>query len=100
MLTLQRTFHGMRQSSWRYCRSHLFYSFTHKVTNPPESIRPTWYMVATEDRMGRTIRTPEAVNQTSTKAKTVEVESEPCGLHVAPKGNRRADREAASSVNE
>ena len=67
-------------------------SFTHKVTNRPRGRTSlTWYMVATEDRF-RSIWTRERMMAKRAKAKTVEVEGEPCCVHVSPKGNSQAYR--------
>ena len=65
-------------------------SFTHQVTSPAWKTKPTWYMVATEDRSINPDQ--ERMMAKRAKAKTVEVKCEPCGLHVSPEGNSQAHR--------
>ena len=65
-------------------------SFTHKVTNPAWKTKPTWYMVATADRSINPDQ--ERMMAKRAHAKTVEVNAQPCGLHVASEGDSQADR--------
>ena len=71
-------------------------SFTHQVTSPAWKTKPTWYMVATQDRSINPDQ--ERMMAKRAKAKTVEVKGEPCGLHVSSEGDSQADEEAATSV--
>ena len=73
-------------------------AFTHKVTNPAWKAKPTWYMVATEDRSIN----PEQERMMAKRAhaKTVEING---ASHVAymshPKETVRLIEEAASSAH-
>ncbi len=77
--------HGYR----RRCRSPTD-AFTHKVTNPAWKTKPTWYMVASQDRSINPIQ--ERMMAKRANARTVEVNSQPRGLHVAAEGDGQAHR--------
>jgi len=60
-------------------------SFTHQVKNPAWKNKPTWYMVASEDRSINPDQ--ERMMAKRAKAKTVEVKARPRGVHVSSEGN-------------
>ena len=72
-------------------------SFTHKVTNPAWKTKPTWYMVASEDRSINPIQ--ERMMAKRAHAKTVEING---ASHVAymshPKEAAKLIEEAATSA--
>ena len=61
------------------------------ISKPAWKTKPSWYLVATDDRM----IPPDAQRQMSKRAgaTVVEVEGEPLGLRVAAAGRRVAHRE-------
>jgi len=73
-------------------------AFTHKVTNPAWKSKPTWYMVASQDRSINPIQ--ERMMAKRAHAKTVEING---ASHVAymshPKETVRLIEEAASSAH-
>ena len=71
-------------------------SFTHKVTNPAWKNKPTWYMVATEDRSINPDQ--ERMMAKRAKAKTVEVNSSHVAYMSHPKETAKLIEEAATSV--
>ena len=73
-------------------------SFTHKVTNPAWKHKPTWYMVATEDRSINPDQ--ERMMAKRAKAKTVEVKSSHVAYMSFPKETAKLIEEAAASVSE
>jgi pimeloyl-ACP methyl ester carboxylesterase len=72
-------------------------AFTHKVTNPAWKTKPTWYMVATEDRSIN----PEQERMMAKRARATMVEVK--ASHVAymshPKEAAKLIEEAATSVS-
>ena len=72
-------------------------SFTHKVTNPAWRHKPTWYMVATEDRSINPAQ--ERMMAKRAQAKTVEVEASHVAYISYPKETVKLIEEAATSVN-
>ena len=72
-------------------------AFTHKVTNPAWKTKPTWYMVATEDRSIN----PEQERMMAKRAHATTVELK--ASHVAymshPKESAKLIEEAATSVS-
>ena len=72
-------------------------SFTHKVTNPAWKTKPTWYMVATEDRSIN----PEQERMMAKRAHptTVEVKSSHVAYMSHPKESAKLIEEAAASVS-
>src|SRR6202453_4624149 len=70
-------------------------SFTHKVTNPAWKNKPTWYMVATEDRSINSDQ--ERMMAKRAKAKTVEVKSSHVAYMSHPKEAAKLIEEAAAS---
>jgi len=71
-------------------------SFTHKVTNPAWKNKPTWYMVATEDRSINPDQ--ERMMAKRAKAKTVEVKSSHVAYVSHPKETAKLIEEAANST--
>jgi pimeloyl-ACP methyl ester carboxylesterase len=71
-------------------------SFTHKVTNPAWKNKPTWYMVATEDRSINPDQ--ERMMAKRAKAKTVEVKASHVAYMSCPKETAKLIEEAATSV--
>ena len=71
-------------------------SFTHKVTNPAWKSKPSWYMVATEDRSINPDQ--ERMMAKRMNAKTVEVKSSHVAYMSHPKETARLIVEAATSV--
>jgi pimeloyl-ACP methyl ester carboxylesterase len=71
-------------------------SFTHKVTNPAWKNKPTWYMVATEDRSINPDQ--ERMMAKRAKAKTVEVKSSHVAYMSHPKETAKLIEEAATSA--
>ena len=71
-------------------------AFTHKVTNPAWKTRPTWYMVATEDRSIN----PEQERMMAKRAHatTVEVKASHVAYMSHPKEAAKLIEEAAVSV--
>jgi pimeloyl-ACP methyl ester carboxylesterase len=70
-------------------------SFTHKVTNPAWKNKPTWYMVATEDRSINPDQ--ERMMAKRAKATTVEVKSSHVAYMSHPKETAKLIEEAAAS---
>src|SRR3984957_6613527 len=71
-------------------------SFTHQVTNPAWKHKPTWYMVATEDRLINPDQ--ERMMAKRAKAKTVEVNSSHVAYISYPKEAAKLIEDAATSV--
>src|SRR3984957_16579957 len=71
-------------------------SFTHKVTNPAWKNKPTWYMVATEDRSINPDQ--ERMMAKRANAKTVEVKSSHVAYMSHPKETAKLIEEAATSA--
>jgi pimeloyl-ACP methyl ester carboxylesterase len=71
-------------------------SFTHKVTNPAWKHKPTWYMVATEDRSINPDQ--ERMMAKRANAKTVEVKASHVAYMACPKEAAKLIEEAATSV--
>ena len=71
-------------------------SFTHKVTNPAWKRKPTWYMVATEDRSINPDQ--ERMMAKRAKAKTVEVNASHVAYMSHPKETAKLIEEAATSA--
>jgi pimeloyl-ACP methyl ester carboxylesterase len=71
-------------------------SFTHQVTNPAWKNKPTWYMVATEDRSINPDQ--ERMMAKRAKAKTVEVKSSHVAYMSHPKETAKLIEDAAASV--
>ena len=72
-------------------------AFTHQVKNPAWKHKPTWYMVATEDRSINPEQ--ERMMAKRAKAKTVEVKSSHVAYMTHPKEAAKLIEEAATSVN-
>jgi pimeloyl-ACP methyl ester carboxylesterase len=73
-------------------------SFTHQVTNPAWKHKPTWYMVASEDRSINPDQ--ERMMAKRAKAKTVEVKSSHVAYLSHPKEAAKLIEEAATSFEE
>ena len=73
-------------------------SFTHKVTNPAWKNKPTWYMVATEDRSINPDQ--ERMMAKRAKAKTVEVKASHVAYMSHPKETAKLIEEAATSATD
>jgi pimeloyl-ACP methyl ester carboxylesterase len=73
-------------------------SFTHKVTDPAWKHKPTWYMVATEDRSINPDQ--ERMMAKRAKAKTVEVKASHVAYMSYPKETANLIKEAATSLIE
>jgi pimeloyl-ACP methyl ester carboxylesterase len=71
-------------------------SFTHKVTKPAWKTKPTWYMVATEDRSINPDQ--ERMMAKRAHAKTVEVNASHVAYMSHPQETARLIEEAAASV--
>ena len=71
-------------------------SFTHKVTSPAWKTKPTWYMVATEDRSINPDQ--ERMMAKRANAKTIEVNSSHVAYMSHPKESAKLIEEAANSV--
>jgi pimeloyl-ACP methyl ester carboxylesterase len=71
-------------------------AFTHKVTSPAWKTKPTWYMVATEDRSINPDQ--ERMMAKRAKAKTVEVKSSHVAYMSHPKETAKLIEEAATSA--
>src|SRR5260370_20415510 len=71
-------------------------SFTHKVTSPAWNTKPTWYMVATEDRSINPDQ--ERMMAKRAKAKTVEVKASHVAYMSRPKETAKLIQEAATSA--
>jgi pimeloyl-ACP methyl ester carboxylesterase len=71
-------------------------SFTHKVTNPAWKSKPSWYMVATEDRSINPDQ--ERMMAKRMNAKTVEVKSSHVAYMSHPKETARLIEEAATAL--
>src|SRR5271168_4415791 len=71
--------------------------FTHQVTNPAWKHKPSWYMVATEDRSINPDQ--ERMMAKRAKAKTVEVKASHVAYMSHPKETAKLIEEAAASVN-
>jgi pimeloyl-ACP methyl ester carboxylesterase len=72
-------------------------SFTHQVKNPAWKHKPTWYMVASEDRSINPDQ--ERMMAKRAKAKTIEVKSSHVAYMSHPKEAVQLIVEAATSVN-
>jgi pimeloyl-ACP methyl ester carboxylesterase len=72
-------------------------AFTHKVTNPAWKAKPTWYMVASEDRSINPIQ--ERMMAKRAHAKTVEVPSSHVAYMSHPKETVKLIEEAATSTH-
>src|SRR6202051_3483835 len=72
-------------------------AFTHKVSNPAWKSKPTWYMVATEDRSIN----PEQERMMAKRAHatTVEVKASHVAYMSHPKESAKLIKEAAASVS-
>jgi pimeloyl-ACP methyl ester carboxylesterase len=73
-------------------------SFTHRVTNPAWKTKPSWYMVATEDRSINPDQ--ERMMAKRMKAKTVEVKSSHVAYMSHAKETAKLIEEAATSLSE
>src|ERR1700678_781581 len=71
-------------------------AFTHKVTNPAWKHKPTWYMVAAQDRSINPDR--ERMMAKGAKAKTVEVNSSHVAYMAFPKETAKLIEEAATTA--
>jgi pimeloyl-ACP methyl ester carboxylesterase len=71
-------------------------SFTHKATNPAWKSRPSWYMVATQDRSINPDQ--ERMMAKRAKAKTVEVNSSHVAYMSHPKETAKLIEDAATST--
>src|SRR5216684_3331868 len=71
-------------------------SFTHKVTTPAWKTKPSWYMVATEDRSINPIQ--ERMMAKRAHAKTVEVKASHVAYMSFPKETVKLIEEAATSA--
>src|ERR1700685_1739750 len=69
-------------------------AFTHQVTNPAWKTKPTWYMVATEDRSINPDQ--ERMMAKRAKAKTVEVKASHVAYMSYPKETAKLIEEAAT----
>jgi pimeloyl-ACP methyl ester carboxylesterase len=72
-------------------------SFTHKVTNPAWKSKPTWYMVASEDRSINPKQ--ERMMAKRARATTVEVNASHVAYMSHPKETAKLIEEAASSAH-
>ena len=72
-------------------------AFTHKVMNPAWKHKPTWYMVATEDRSINPDQ--ERMMAKRARAKTVEVKSSHVAYMSHPKETAKLIEEAATSAH-
>ena len=71
-------------------------SFTHKVTKPAWKIKPTWYMVAAQDRS--IYPEQERMMAKRARANTVEVNASHVAYMSHPKETARLIEEAAASA--
>jgi len=71
-------------------------SFTHKVANPAWKTKPSWYMVATQDRSINPDQ--ERMMAKRAKAKTVEVKASHVAYMSHPKETAKLIEEAAASA--
>ena len=71
-------------------------SFTHAVTNPAWKSKPTWYMVATEDRSINPDQ--ERMMAKRSNAKTIEVKSSHVAYMSHPNETAKLIVEAATSI--
>jgi pimeloyl-ACP methyl ester carboxylesterase len=71
-------------------------SFTHKVSNPAWKTKPSWYMVATEDRSINPDQ--ERMMAKRAHAKTVEVKSSHVAYMSHPKEAAKLIKEAAAKA--
>jgi len=71
-------------------------SFTHKVATPAWKTKPTWYMVATEDRSINPDQ--ERMMAKRAKAKTIEVNSSHVAYMSHPKETAKLIEEAATAA--
>lgn len=71
-------------------------SFTHKVTNPAWKSKPSWYMVATEDRSINPDQ--ECMMAKRMNATTIEVKSSHVAYMSHPKETAKLIQDAATSV--
>ena len=71
-------------------------AFTHNVTNPAWKTKPTWYMVASEDRSINPIQ--ERMMAKRANAKTVEVSASHVAYMSHPKETAKLIEEAATAV--
>ena len=71
-------------------------AFTHKVMSPAWKTKPTWYMVATEDRSINPDQ--ERMMARRANAKTIEVKSSHVAYMSHPKEAAKLIEEAASSA--
>ena len=71
-------------------------SFTHKVTSPAWKTKPTWYMVATEDRSINPDQ--ERMMAKRANAKTIEVNSSHVAYMSHPQETAKLIEEAATSA--
>ena len=71
-------------------------AFTHKVTNPAWKTKPTWYMVASDDRSINPIQ--ERMMAKRAHAKTVEVPASHVAYMSHPKETAKLIEEAATSA--
>jgi pimeloyl-ACP methyl ester carboxylesterase len=72
-------------------------AFTHKVTNPAWKTKPTWYLVATEDRSINPDQ--ERMMAKRANAKTVEVNASHVAYMSHPKETAKLIKEAATSAH-
>jgi pimeloyl-ACP methyl ester carboxylesterase len=72
-------------------------SFTHKVTNPAWKTKPTWYMVAAQDRSINPVQ--ERMMAKRARAKTVEVSASHVAYMSHPKEAAKLIEEAATSAH-
>jgi pimeloyl-ACP methyl ester carboxylesterase len=72
-------------------------AFTHKVTNPAWKTKPTWYMVASQDRSINPIQ--ERMMAKRANAKTVEVKSSHVAYMSHPRETAKLIEEAATSAS-
>jgi pimeloyl-ACP methyl ester carboxylesterase len=72
-------------------------AFTHKVTNPAWKAKPTWYMVASQDRSINPIQ--ERMMAKRAHAKTVEVTASHVAYMSHPKEAAKLIEEAATSAS-
>jgi pimeloyl-ACP methyl ester carboxylesterase len=72
-------------------------AFTHKVTSPAWKTKPTWYMVATEDRSINPEQ--ERMMAKRAKAKTVEVKASHVAYMSHPKESAKLIEEAAAHAS-
>jgi pimeloyl-ACP methyl ester carboxylesterase len=72
-------------------------AFTHKVTNPAWKTKPTWYMVASEDRSINPIQ--ERMMAKRANATTVEVKASHVAYMSHPRETAKLIEEAATSAH-